>query len=344
MQPVRIVKNILVTGGAGFIGSNFIQTLFHLSDFEGKIVNLDLLTYAGSLENLKGLKGHPRYRFIQGDILNQPLVEKILEEAEIDTIVHFAAESHVDRSIAGAAPFIDTNVKGTLSLLEAVRKNPHVHFHHISTDEVYGTLGESGSFSERSSYRPNSPYAASKAASDHLVRAFAETYKISTTLSHCCNNFGPRQFPEKFIPLMICNALESRPLPVYGEGREKRQWLYVDDHTKAIWKILQWGKRSEVYDIGGNAEFSNIELLYRLLELFSFMTKREFSDLEKLIRFVPNRPGHDFRYAIDSSKIQKELGWSAETPFKEGLQKTILWYMRKKGKTPLLSSYDAKKI
>ncbi len=328
MLPLRPVAKLLVTGGAGFIGSAFIRYLLRSGHFKGTIVNLDLLSYAGSLENLDGFMEHPRHRFIQGDILNQPLVEKLLLECEIDAVVHFAAETHVDRSIASALPFIETNVKGTLSLLEAVRKMAQVHFHHISTDEVYGSLGESGAFNEHSPYRPNSPYSASKAASDHLVRAFSHTYNLSTTISHCSNNYGPCQYPEKFIPLMILNCLKGKSLPVYGHGANVRDWLYVDDHAEAIWSILQFGKKGQTYDIGGQAEMQNLELLHLLIELLSIETKKEASSFHSLIRFVSDRSGHDFRYAIDISKIQREIGWRPRTTLKNGLQRTIRWYLK----------------
>ncbi len=318
--------HLLVTGGAGFIGSAFIRYLLKKPTFRGKIVNYDLLTYAASLDALKGLEGHPRYHFIQGDILNQPLVEKILLQHEIDLIVHFAAETHVDRSIASALPFIETNVKGTLSLLEAVRKYPHIHFHHVSTDEVYGSLGESGAFNENSPYRPSSPYSASKAASDHLVRAFAQTYNLSTTLSHCSNNYGPCQYPEKFIPLMITHCLAKKPLPIYGRGANVRDWLYVDDHADALWTILQKGKKDQTYDIGGKTELSNLELLHLLIEL---LEQKIPGDYRSLIRFVQDRPGHDYRYALDTAKIEKELGWKPKVSLREGLKKTIEWYLRK---------------
>jgi len=324
---MRTNARLLVTGGAGFIGSAFIRYLLRLPDFHGRILNYDLLTYAASLEFLNGFHEHPRYRFVQGDILNQPLVEKLIEEGEIDTIVHFAAETHVDRSIASAKPFVETNVLGTLSLLEAVRKFPHVHFHHISTDEVYGSLGESGTFNERSPYRPNSPYSASKAASDHLVRAFGHTYGISTTISHCSNNYGPCQHAEKFIPLMILNCLKRKPLPVYGRGANMRDWLYVDDHAEAVWRILQRGKKGQTYDIGGKTELTNLELLHVLIDLIQ---AQKPGDYRSLIRFVQDRPGHDFRYAIDCSKMEKELGWQPTTSLKEGLTRTVRWYMSPK--------------
>jgi dTDP-glucose 4,6-dehydratase len=317
-----------VTGGAGFIGSAFIRYLLRSSHFEGRIINFDLLTYAASLENLEGFHTHPRYRFIQGDINNQTFVERVLEEEEIDAIVHFAAETHVDRSIASARPFFDANVMGTLSLLESVRRFPHVHFHHISTDEVYGSLGESGSFHEHSPYRPNSPYSASKAASDHLVRAFSETYRLSTTLSHCSNNYGPRQFPEKFIPLMILQCLAHKELPVYGRGANIRDWLYVDDHAEAVYAILQNGKKGETYDIGGGEELSNLELLHLLIDLIAKESEQDPEGFRSLIRFVEDRPGHDFRYSIDASKINRELGWKPTTALPQGLARTIRWYRK----------------
>lgn len=322
---MRKIKSLFVTGGAGFIGSAFIRTLLRNPSFTGRILNYDALTYAADLQSLKGVEDHPRYRLIQGNILNQALIETLLLEHEIDAIVHFAAETHVDRSIASASPFIETNVKGTLSLLEAVRKFPQIHFHHISTDEVYGSLGESGSFSENSPYRPNSPYSASKAASDHLVRAFAQTYGLSTTLSHCSNNYGPCQYPEKFIPLMIHNCLLKKPLPVYGRGANIRDWLYVDDHADAIWRILSAGTKGQTYDIGGKTELSNLELLHQLIELIQLEKPGEY---HSLIRFVQDRAGHDFRYAIDTSKIERELGWKPKVDLKTGLLRTIRWYAK----------------
>jgi dTDP-glucose 4,6-dehydratase len=319
---MRRVNHLLVTGGAGFIGSAFIHRF--LDTFPGRIVNLDLLTYAGSRDNLYL---HPRHLFIHGDINDQELVEQLLFSHAIDAIVHFAAETHVDRSIASARPFLQANVMGTLSLLEAVRKFPHIHFHHISTDEVYGSLGSSGAFHEHSPYRPSSPYSASKAASDHLVRSFAHTYQLSTTLSHCSNNYGPRQFPEKLIPLMISNCLEGKPLPVYGRGENIRDWLYVDDHADAVWAILQKGKRGETYDIGGGEECSNLALVERLIDVVAQETGADPLENRSLIQFVEDRPGHDFRYAIDSSKITRELGWRPVTALQEGLLKTVRWHL-----------------
>ncbi|MBS0624462.1 MAG: dTDP-glucose 4,6-dehydratase [Verrucomicrobia bacterium] len=327
---------LLVTGGAGFIGSAFIRFLLRLTEFRGRILNVDKLTYAANLDNLKGVSDHPRYRFIQADINQTSLIEKLLEEEEIDAIVHFAAETHVDRSIASAEPFLEANVRGTMSLLEAVRKNPHVHFHHISTDEVYGSLGESGHFTELSPYRPNSPYSATKAASDHLVRAYAHTYNLSTTLSHCSNNYGPGQFPEKFIPLMITNCLLQKPLPIYGRGANVRDWLYVEDHAEAIWTILKKGKKGQTYDIGGNCELANRDLLQCLIEIVSSELNVEPDRFFNLVRYVTDRPGHDFRYAIDSAKMKRELGWEPRWTLDRGLKKTVQWYL-KKAPSPLKS-------
>jgi dTDP-glucose 4,6-dehydratase len=321
---MRTFQSILVTGGAGFIGSAFIRFLFSQVNFQGKVINLDLLTYAGNLSLCKSVSNHPRYRFVQGNILDQPLIESLLQQEKIDAIVHFAAETHVDRSILSSLPFIETNIKGTWTLLEAVRKFREIHFHHISTDEVYGALGESGTFNELSPYRPNSPYAASKAASDHLVRSYATTYNLSTTISHCSNNYGPGQYREKFIPLMITHALEKKPLPIYGRGTNVRDWLYVDDHVEGIWRILTKGRCGETYDLGGDSEQSNLDLLRILLNLLSKETKEDYIDL---IAFVADRPGHDFRYAIDSKKIREELGWKARVPLEKGLRKTISSYL-----------------
>lgn len=327
MEQKRPLQRLLITGGAGFIGSAFIRYLLEKENIASQILNYDLLTYAANLNLLKHLENDPRYFFVQGDICDQLRIEKLLQDHQIDTIVHFAAETHVDRSIQTAAPFIQTNIQGTLSLLEAVRKFPHIHFHHISTDEVYGSLGKKGQFNEESPYKPNSPYAASKASSDHLVRAFAHTYHLSTTLSHCSNNYGPGQYPEKFIPLMILHCLQNKPLPVYGKGAQMRDWLYVDDHASAIWKILTLGERGETYDIGAESEMTNLDLLHFLLDLLSAETKKDY---HSLIRFVTDRPGHDFRYAIDPQKMYR-LGWRPQIKMKEGLKNTIHWYRSEYG-------------
>lgn len=324
----RRVQNILVTGGAGFIGSAFIRYLLqNVPSFQGTCVNLDLLTYAGNLDNLKPVEKDPRYLFQKGDIRNQALVEHLCFEHRIDTIIHFAAESHVDRSILNPQEFIETNVLGTFHLLEAVKKYPEIHFHHVSTDEVYGCLGDFGYFTEETPYQPNSPYSASKAASDHLVRSYGKTYRLSTCISNCSNNYGPYHFPEKLIPLMILNCLDRNPLPVYGKGRNVRDWLYVDDHAKALWMLLEHGRKGETYNIGGNSEKANIEVVKEIVRIIAMIQEESVQKLEELITFVADRPGHDFRYAIDCSKIKQEIGWEPEHKFPEGLRKTIRWYM-----------------
>lgn len=321
-------SHILVTGGAGFIGSAFIRKTLRLPSFSGRIVNVDKLTYAANLDLLKGFHKHPRYRFFQADINQMDWIEKICLEEEIDTIVHFAAETHVDRSIEAASAFIDTNVRGTASLLEVVRKIPEIHFHHVSTDEVYGSLGESGFFSEKSPYRPNSPYSATKAASDHLVRAYGHTYKLSTTISHCSNNYGPGQYPEKLIPLMLSHCLSQKILPIYGHGANIRDWLYVDDHIEAIWSILRAKQKGETYNIGGSVELTNLELIHLLIDILAKHLGSDPESYRSLIRFVADRPGHDFRYAIDASKIKEQLGWQPVWTLKRGIQKTVKWYVK----------------
>lgn len=312
-----------MTGGAGFIGSAFIRYLLKNPEFNGMIVNFDALTYAGNLDNLKEVERDPRYSFQKGDIRNQTLVKHLCVEQEIDTIIHFAAESHVDRSISGPQQFLETNIMGTFALLEVVRGLPHIHFHHVSTDEVYGCLGETGYFSETSPYKPNSPYSASKAASDHFVRAYTTTYNISTCISNCSNNYGPYQYPEKFIPLMITNCLNENPLPIYGDGKNVRDWLFVEDHVKALWMLLKMGKKGETYNIGGESEWSNIDLVHQIIFVLSKTLNKNPQDYKKLITFVHDRPGHDFRYAIDCSKIKSELGWHPEYTFQDGLRRTI---------------------
>lgn len=328
MHQQRIIKNILVTGGAGFIGSAFIRYLLQqVPDFQGICLNLDLLTYAGNLNNLSEVSQDPRYLFQHGDIGNEALVEHLCLEHQIDVIVHLAAESHVDRSIHHPNAFIETNVNGTFHLLEVVKKHPHIHFHHVSTDEVYGCLGETGYFTEETPYHPNSPYSASKAASDHLVRAYGKTYGISTCISNCSNNYGPYQFPEKLIPITILNCLQGKPLPIYGTGTNVRDWLYVDDHAKALWMLLLRGKSGETYNIGGEAERRNIDLVGAIIKEIAEIQGVSVLELEKLMTFVKDRPGHDFRYAIDCSKIKREIGWSPEHRFAEGLRETVKWYM-----------------
>lgn len=323
----RHPQNILVTGGCGFIGSAFIRRMLRTSAAE-RIVNLDLLTYAANPENLSPFASSPRYTFQQGDIRDGDLVARLCAEHRIDTIVHFAAETHVDRSITGPSDFVQTNVVGTQALLDVVRKQMHIHFHHVSTDEVYGSLGPTGRFSEQSPYNPSSPYSASKAASDHLVRAYARTYGISTTISNCSNNYGPHQLPDKLVPLMIKNLYQRQELPVYGTGLNVRDWLYVDDHVEAIWDILRWGRNAETYNIGGGAELSNLSLIEKLIRAVEELTGRR-SDLSRtLITFVPDRPGHDARYAVDCSKIKEELGWLPRTGIEDGLLKTVSWMLR----------------
>jgi dTDP-glucose 4,6-dehydratase len=310
---------LLVTGGAGFIGSNFI--LYWLKKYpQDKIINLDKLTYAGNLENLKSIEKNPNYEFVQGDICNPQLVNSLTEKT--DVIVHFAAESHVDRSIMDPAPFIKTNIEGTYVLLEAALKNKVKKFHHVSTDEVFGALelNSKEKFSDKTPYNPHSPYSASKASSDHLVRAYFDTYNLPITISNCSNNFGPYQFPEKLIPLAITNIIEGKKVPVYGDGLYVRDWLYVEDHVKAIDLILQKGKIGETYLVGGLTEdIANIDIVKKILKI---MGKDETQ-----IEFVKDRPGHDRRYAIDWSRTNKELGWKPEHGFDEYLKLTIEWYV-----------------
>jgi dTDP-glucose 4,6-dehydratase len=322
----RTPRALLVTGGAGFIGSAFIRRLFRDASFDGKIVNLDLLTYAGNPANLTDAVDPKRYTLVRGDIGDQALVDRVCEEHGIDAIVNFAAESHVDRSILGPGVFVQTNIVGTYALLEVVRKRPNIHFHHVSTDEVYGSLGDTGLFTEQTAYDPSSPYSASKAASDHLVRAYQRTYGISTTVSNCSNNYGPYHFPEKLIPLMILNLFEGKELPVYGDGLNVRDWLFVDDHAEALWVILTRGELGQTYNVGGNNEWTNIAIVKRLIELVAEAKGKSTAELEALIRYVKDRPGHDRRYAIDSSKLKNELGWGPQHDLDSGLRATVRWY------------------
>ncbi len=322
----RAPKSLLVTGGAGFIGSAFIRQLFRDRSFSGKIVNLDLLTYAGNPANLAGSVDAARYTLVRGDIGDQKLVDQLCEQHGIDAIVNFAAESHVDRSILGPGVFVQTNVVGTFALLEVVRKRQNIHFHHVSTDEVYGSLGATGLFTEQTPYDPSSPYSASKAASDHLVRAYQRTYGISTTVSNCSNNYGPYHFPEKLIPLMVLNLFEGKELPVYGDGLNVRDWLFVDDHAEALWLILTQGKVGQTYNVGGNNEWTNLAIVHKLIELTAKQLGKPPAELEALIRYVKDRPGHDRRYAIDSSKLQRELGWQPRHDLESGLAETVRWY------------------
>ncbi len=325
---------ILVTGGAGFIGANFV--LDWLAGGGEPVVNLDSLTYAGNLANLASLEGDARHAFVRADIGDQAAVEAVLAEHRPRAIVHFAAESHVDRSIHGPGDFIQTNVVGTFRLLEAARghweslpreEREAFRFLHVSTDEVYGTLSEADpAFSERTAYAPNSPYSASKAASDHLVRAWHHTYGLPVLTTNCSNNYGPFQFPEKLIPLMIANALDGKPLPVYGDGRQVRDWLYVGDHCEAIRTVLASGRPGEVYNVGGNAEMRNIDVVHALCDALQALRPRD-GGYRGLVAFVADRPGHDRRYAIDAGKIRSELGWAPRETFESGLARTVRWYL-----------------
>lgn len=331
------MKNVLITGGAGFIGSNFVRYLLQ-AEPDAQVVNLDALTYAGSLENLRDLPDPARHTFVQGDICDRPLVEDLLRSRHMDTIVHFAAETHVDRSIVGPAQFIQTNITGTFTLLDAARQvwltegsapSEPLHFHHVSTDEVYGSLrpGEPA-WTEATPYDPHSPYAASKAASDHLVRAYFHTYGLPVTITNCSNNYGPKQFPEKLIPLMVLNALAGLPLPIYGDGRQVRDWLYVEDHCEAIWRVTSAGRLGETYNIGGNNQPDNLTVVNTLCEIFDeCLPKSPYVPHAQLITPVADRPGHDRRYAMDIGKISSELGWQPRQSLNTGLLKTVEWYL-----------------
>ena len=329
------MKTVLVTGGAGFIGSNFIHLALDNPDVH--IVNLDALTYAGNLDSLKDVEDNGRYTFVQGDICDSDLVRKLLREQQPDAIVHFAAESHVDRSIDGPVVFIQTNINGTFTLLENARrywlelddqKKEQFRFLHVSTDEVYGSLGEEGYFTEETPYAPNSPYSASKASSDHLARAYFHTYGLPVTITNCSNNYGPYQFPEKLIPLMLLNALEGKPLPVYGSGQNVRDWLYVEDHCRAILTVLEQGKPGEKYNIGGHNEKTNLSIVQALCDILDRRQPRgDGQSYREQITFVRDRPGHDLRYAIDAAKIRQELGWVQQETFETGIVKTVEWYL-----------------
>jgi dTDP-glucose 4,6-dehydratase len=329
------LKTVIVTGGAGFIGSAVIRHLIAHSSYQ--IVNLDKLTYAGNLESLASIESDPRYLFKQADICDKEVVEAIFTEHQPVAIMHLAAESHVDRSIDGPADFINTNIVGTSVLLEVSRaywgglaNKADFRFHHVSTDEVYGSLGSNGLFTEASSYQPNSPYSASKASSDHLVRAWHETYGLPMVITNCSNNYGPYQFPEKLIPLVILNALQGKPLPIYGKGDQIRDWLYVDDHARALCLVMEQGELGETYNIGGHNEKANLEVVTSLCQILDQKVDQHppgLSRFEDLITFVTDRPGHDQRYAIDAGKIQKTLGWTPQETFETGLAKTIDWYL-----------------
>jgi len=334
---MRDLKNILVTGGAGFIGSNFIHYLFEKTSFKGNIVNVDKLTYAGNLNNLKSVerKFSNRYFFERIDICDKEGIDKIFQDHSIDCVVHFAAESHVDRSILGPKEFIDTNILGTFNLLEIARKywlndnksGKDFLFHHISTDEVFGSLGETGYFYEDTAYDPRSPYSASKASSDHLVKAYYHTYGLPITISNSTNNYGAYQFPEKLLPVMIGNIVNEKKLPVYGDGKNIRDWLFVEDHCSAILKIIQKGTVGETYNVGGENEWTNIDLINVLCEKIAKIKNKNTEHYKKLITFVKDRSGHDRRYAINCDKLKNELGWKQSVNFSEGLDLTIDWYL-----------------
>ena len=344
---MRSFNNILITGGAGFIGSNFIRTLLKKdSSFTGRIINLDALTYAGNAASLSDIEAEfgrntaeARYIFIHGNICDKGLVGNIFGKYNIDTVVHFAAESHVDRSILGPEVFLQTNILGTFTLLEAAKKawqksdgsmRDDVLFHHISTDEVYGSLGAEGYFKETTPYSPRSPYSASKASSDHLVKAYFHTYGLPITVSNCSNNYGPFQFPEKLIPRMILNMLEGKPLPVYGDGMQIRDWIHVEDHNRAVQLIMQKGRVGETYNIGGENEWKNIKLLHKLIDIVSQKAGLDKAKVTTLITHVTDRLGHDRRYAIDCTKLKTQLGWKRMFDFETGLAHTVDWYLQNK--------------
>jgi len=331
------VLNILITGGAGFIGSNFVRFLLR-AEPDVHLVNLDALTYAGSLENIKDLPDPERHTFVHGDICDRALVDGLLRHHRIDTIVHFAAESHVDRSILGPAQFVQTNVVGTFTLLDAARNywleekglaGIPLRFHHVSTDEVFGTLApDAPAWDESTPYEPHSPYSATKASSDHLVRAYYHTYGLPVSITNCSNNYGPYQFPEKLIPLMILNALDGRPLPVYGDGGQIRDWLYVEDHCEAIWAVLQRGQPGETYNVGGGNQPTNLTVIQTLCEILDGrLPGSPHAPHERLVQYVTDRPGHDRRYAMDITRIRRELGWQPRQTLASGLLMTVEWYL-----------------
>jgi len=325
-------SRILITGGAGFIGANFVRHVLN-SVPDCRVVNLDKLTYAGNLDNLRGVESDSRYRFAQGDICDSELVGYLFAEEAIDTVVHLAAESHVDRSIDGPAEFIQSNIVGTFTLLEAARNAWNGNydgkrFLHVSTDEVYGSLGETGLFTESTPYDPRSPYSASKASSDHLVKAYFHTYGLPVLITNCSNNYGPYQFLEKLIPLVINNALEGKEIPLYGDGKNVRDWLHVVDHCDALLTVLRTGSPGETYNVGGNSERRNIEVIHTICDILDELAgSMPGGERRSLIRFVKDRPGHDRRYAIDATKIMEELGWQPTVTFEEGIRKTVEWYL-----------------
>jgi len=325
------MKSLLITGGAGFIGSHVVRRMVNNYP-EYKIYNLDKLTYAGNLENLKDIEAKPNYEFIRGDIQDFDFVSKIFQEKNIDGVIHLAAESHVDRSITNPLEFVMTNVVGTVNLLNAAKNHwgsnlSDKRFYHVSTDEVYGALGEVGLFTEDTKYDPHSPYSASKASSDHFVRAYYDTYGLPVVISNCSNNYGSHHFPEKLIPLCIHNIKNNKPLPIYGDGKYTRDWLFVEDHARAIDDVFHKGKLGETYNIGGFNEWQNIDLVKLLCDVMDEKLSQEVGTSQKLITFVKDRPGHDLRYAIDASKIETELGWRPSVTFEQGLEKTVAWYL-----------------
>jgi dTDP-glucose 4,6-dehydratase len=325
------MKNILVTGGAGFIGSHLVRLLVNKYP-KYHIINMDILTYAGNLENLKDIENKKNYTFVKYDICDLDKVRNVFKEYQIDSVIHLAAESHVDRSIKDPFSFAQTNVMGTLSLLQSAKEYWNGNFknklfYHVSTDEVYGSLGEEGFFTETTSYDPHSPYSASKASSDHFVRAFTDTYGLPTVISNCSNNYGSYQFPEKLIPLFINNIVNNKPLPVYGKGENVRDWLFVNDHARAIDVIFHKGKLGDTYNIGGFNEWKNIDLIKVMIKTVDRLLGREEGTSNKLITYVTDRAGHDLRYAIDSTKLKDELGWEPSLQFEEGIEKTVTWYL-----------------
>lgn len=340
--------NLLVTGGAGFIGSNLIQHLISYPEI-ARLVNLDCLTYAGHLENLESVAAHPRYVFERVDLRDKPAVLRVVQEHQITHVMHLAAESHVDRSITGPDDFIHTNVVGTFHLLEACRlawvgRFVDRRFLHVSTDEVYGSLGPTGCFTETTPYAPNSPYSASKAASDLLVRAYHHTYGLAVLITNCSNNYGPFQFPEKLIPVVIQSVIERRPIPVYGDGMNVRDWLYVRDHAEALWQVLRRGCLGETYNVGGSNEWANLRIVERICDLVDELRPDVGGASRKLITFVKDRPGHDRRYAIDASKLRRELDWRPAHTFDTGIRETVKWYLEHQDWVrTVLAEHDAKR-
>jgi dTDP-glucose 4,6-dehydratase len=341
------MKKVLITGGAGFIGSHVVR-LFVQKYPEYQIFNLDALTYAGNLENIIDIEKAPNYTFVKGDITDESFIANLFQEQQFDGVIHLAAESHVDRSIEDPMAFVKTNVIGTVNLLNAARKLwagnfEGKRFYHVSTDEVYGSLGAEGLFTETTPYDPNSPYSASKASSDHFVRAYGETYGLPYVLTNCSNNYGPNHFPEKLIPLFINNIIHNKPLPVYGDGNYTRDWLFVKDHAVAIDLVFHQGKNHETYNIGGFNEWKNIDLVKVLCQIMDAKLGRQIGESENLITYVKDRPGHDLRYAIDANKINKELGWEPSVTFEQGLEVTIDWYLSNQGWLNSVTSGDYEK-